>query len=149
MKNILVLLIFLLLSLNACKQADLQQQLEACHAELLEKSQEQEILQIETPLVHTVYLKIREDISPENLAGLIEGVKTLNQIQGVKHLKTGTFENLGDERALAEYGLVLQMEFQSEADYRSYQQDSIHLAFKKNAGPLLAGPPATYDFIKK
>lgn len=149
MKNTFIPLIFLLLSLSACKQADLQQELEACRAELLQKSREQDTLKIETPLVHTVYLKIREDISVENLAGLIEGIKTLNHIQGVKHLKTGTFEDLGDERALAEYGLVLQMEFQSETDYRSYQQDSIHLAFKKNAGPFLSGPPATYDFMKK
>lgn len=154
MKNTFKLLIFAILIFPACNQADLQQQLDACQLELNEKNELLEEAQKthdqdDPRLVHTVYLNVKDDITDQEKQELISGIKVLADIPGVYHFKTGTFRDLGDQRALSEYEVVLQMEFMGEKDYRKYQQDSVHLNFKKSVGHLLAAPPATHDFIEQ
>ncbi len=157
MKNTLSLFVFFVFTLSSCQQnATLQQELDQCQTELDQKTKElaQVLSQAETTktpevIVHTVYLKLKDNLAEEDISDLTAAVKTLKGIPQVKNLSSGTFKDLGDDRALKAYGYVLQMEFYSEADYNSYQQDSIHLAFKQIAGNYISGPPATHDFSKK
>lgn len=153
MKNIFKLFL-LLIVLTGCQQNALQEQLTACQQELSEKTLALEAIantsENEDPkLVHTVYLKVKDDISEADRSRLMEGIKTLASIPGVYHFKTGSFKDLGDKRALSDYEVALQMEFLDEEAYRRYQQDSVHIGFKKSVADLLAGPPATHDFVKQ
>ncbi|KAA3625519.1 MAG: Dabb family protein [Bacteroidetes bacterium] len=151
MKNIFNFFL-LLMVLAGCQQNNIQEQLAACQQELSEKTEALEAALNSSEsenlsLVHTVYLNVKDDISEADRSRLIEGIKTLASIPGVYNLKTGSFKDLGDKRALSEYEVVLQMEFLDEEAYRHYQQDSVHIGFKKSVADLLAGPPATHDFI--
>ena len=64
-------------------------------------------------------------------------------------LEVGPFEELGDTRALSQYGLFMQMSFANKAAYEVYQKHPTHLALRENTGQFMAGPPVTYDFMKK
>ena len=97
-------------------------------------------------LVHIVYFKMKEDASKE---GLIKEIKKLEGIEVLHNLEVGTFQDLGDKRAMSEFGIVMQMEFANETDYKTYQAHPIHLALKKAVGAYLAGPPVTYDYWEK
>lgn len=146
MKNILKATLFVCLIFSSCQQRDLRGQLEACQQELEKANREASLEKPEPKLAHTVYLDFKDDITKDDLEQLMTGIQTLGKIQGVFDLKIGTFKDLGDQRALSQYEVVLQMAFHDETSYRLYQKDSIHLAFKKSVGHLLSGPPATYDF---
>lgn len=97
-------------------------------------------------LIHVVYFKLKKDADVD---ALIAEIQKLESIEGVDNLEVGLFEDLGDTRALAEYGLVMQMDFKDKDAYKAYQAHPRHLALKENAKQYLAGPPATYDFIKR
>ena len=149
-------ILFTLMFMSACQPSGLQNKLASCQEELKETkaAYEEAQSQLQTSetdpkLVHTVYLNIKDDISAEDKNFLLSGIKSLSSIPGVNDFKSGTFKDLGDQRALSTYEVVLQMEFLDESAYQKYQQDSIHLAFKKRVGHLLAGPPATHDFIEQ
>lgn len=97
-------------------------------------------------LVHIVYFKLKEDASKD---GLIAEIKKLEGIDVLKNLEVGTFQDLGDKRAMSQFDVVMQMEFENETDYKIYQAHPIHLALKAAAGAYLAGPPVTYDYWEK
>ncbi len=103
----------------------------------------------ETSLVHEVYFNVKDDLTPAQIAQLHQDIFKLKDIPVVHNLVVGDFKNLNDPRALSDYEIKMSMEFIDEKEYLIYQAHPIHLALKKTAGDLLAGPPATYDFIKK
>ncbi|MFT4667812.1 MAG: hypothetical protein ACI8YQ_004523 [Polaribacter sp.] len=154
MKNILI--IFTIALLAACQQnAELPNRVSELELELrAAKSEIAEFSKAKTgrteSLAHLVYLDLKEDISGVEKKGLLEAIQELSKIPGVKHLKLGAFKNLNDPRALSSFELFFQMDFKDTADYKIYQRHEIHLALKKLAKGLLAGPPVTYDYeIKK
>ena len=157
MKNPFPFLLFALFIFSSCNQSnETQQSLDEYRVALAKKSEALDLaraeiqnLKADAPLVHTVYLTLKEGITQEELTTLIEGCKTLANIAAVKNFEVGTFKDLGDDRALSTYRLVIQMDFSNEEDYRKYQQDAIHQAFKEAAGPYLGAPPATHDFWKQ
>ena len=103
-------------------------------------------IESEGELVHVVMFKLK----PETDQGaLLREIKKLEEIEQVKDLEVGTFEDLGDKRALSDYDMTMTMSFDSKADYEIYQKHPIHLALKGYVTPMVAGPPATYDFLKK
>ena len=109
-------------------------------------STQSEIQQFDNaPLVHIVLLKVKENIESKKL---IEEIEKLNGIPGLVNLEVGTFKDLGDTRALSAYSVIIQMRFENEKDYQTYQQHPIHLALKENTKSYMAGPPSTYDYWK-
>ena len=126
---------------------DTKTKLIAAEQALAESSKPQAVANEDTyPLVHLVYFKVKSD---SDQVKLIEEINKLEGIEVLHDLEVGSFEDLGDQRALSDYQVVMQMSFKSEADYKTYQAHPIHLALKENAKSLLAGPPATYDYLKK
>lgn len=109
-------------------------------------SQLQTQIESEGELVHLVFFKVKSNADQK---AFVEAVKKLMAIKTVMDLEIGPFEDLGDDRALSEYTMLLQISFADKAAYENYQQHPIHLALKKNIGQYMDGPPATYDFIKK
>jgi stress responsive alpha/beta barrel protein len=97
------------------------------------------------PLVHIVLLKVKENVDSKKL---IEEIEKLNGIPGLINLEVGTFKDLGDTRALSAYSIIIQMRFENEKDYQTYQQHPIHLRLKENTKSYLASPPSTYDYWK-
>ncbi|MEM1322704.1 MAG: Dabb family protein [Bacteroidota bacterium] len=97
-------------------------------------------------LIHTVYFKLQPQLTEEQKAQLTSELKDLKKIEVIKGLRVGAFQDLGDARAMADYGMVMDMGFKSEADYQTYQAHPLHQALKKNVGQYLAGPPVTYDY---
>ncbi len=99
----------------------------------------------EGELVHIVFFDLKADA---NADALTAEIKKLEGIEVVKDLQVGPFENLGDQRALSDYDMMMEMSFDNKSDYRTYQAHPIHLALKESAKAFLAAPPATYDYIK-
>lgn len=146
MRYISYLLFLLLLG---CDNSALQQELEAAQTTI--KQLEQELKEVKTasveaPLVHLVLFKLKADADPNVM---LTELQKLEAISEVKELEIGPYEDLGDPRALSDYSLIMQMSFIDTAAYQTYQKHPIHLALKENIKPILAGPPATYDFIKQ
>lgn len=103
----------------------------------------------ESGFVHIVYLNLKDDLSNDQIDFLVKELKRLEEIENVLNFSVGTFEDLGDKRALDEYEIIMQMTFSDRATYDIYQQDPLHSEVKKATGSLLAGPPVTYDFIPR
>ncbi len=131
MKSYIYLFLFTAVLLSSCKVAD---------------SNIQRNTNLKAyPLVHMVYFKTKENA---DIKTLIKEIQKIEAIPVLKNLEVGTFKNLGDSRAMSEFGVFMQMRFANEADYQSYQNHPMHIALKKSAGPYLAGPPVTYDYIR-
>ncbi len=138
--------------MTSCQQSVNTDQVEKLNAELTNAKTELEntkaaLVKLQSsqnyPLVHLVYFDMKD---AQGMEGFINDLKKLKAIKEVKSLQIGHFKDLGDQRALSEFELVMQMGFNNEADYQSYQKHSIHLALKKKIAPYLAAPPTTYDF---
>lgn len=131
---------------NANLEAELditRHQLAATQAELAEL---QAVTNQEAALVHIVLFNLKPDADQQ---ALLAEIKKLEEIPFLKDLEVGPFENLGDDRALSDYEMIMQMSFADAEAYQAYQQHPIHLHLKELAGGFMEGPPATYDFIKK
>ncbi len=92
---------------------------------------------------HHVFFNVK---STESIKPLIEQIKTLSEIPEIHNLEYGTFYDLDDKRAMAEFEVFMQMRFKNKEDFLTYQSHPIHLAVKENCKNLLAAPPSTYDF---
>ena len=103
----------------------------------------------ETSLVHEVYFNLNDDLTPAQITQVHQTILQLKDIPVVHNLVIGDFKNLNDPRALSDYEIKISMEFIDEKEYSIYQAHPVHLALKKSIGDILAGPPVTYDFIKK
>lgn len=140
----------LILLLACSNNSAVEEKLQATEEELATAQEEIEQLQSqleqEGQLVHLVFFKLKPDADQETLVTEINKLKT---IQEVMDLEVGPFEDLSDPRALSDYSMVMSMEFKNAQAYEAYQQHPIHQALKANTIEYMAGPPATYDFVKK
>lgn len=149
MKTKIILVLLIMTFLASCSNPKLEKQL--LETELKLKETEALLAEAKSdtdenyPLVHVVYFKLKPDADK---AKLLEAINKLEEIEVVHELEVGTFEDLGDERALSDFQVVMSMAFANEADYKAYQTHEIHLALKAAAKEMLAAPPATYDYIR-
>ena len=97
-------------------------------------------------LVHLVWFKMDPELTAEQDAAFIAELRKLDDIGEVNDLEIGRFQELGDARAMSELDIVMSMGFDSEQDYRNYQDHPIHVKLKGDIGEYLAGPPVTYDY---
>lgn len=95
---------------------------------------------------HLVLLDLKDGLSTQERATVLDAIENLVNIKSVENLQFGFFKDLNDDRALKDFELIMQMEFQNPEQYKIYQAHPIHLELKKALGSLLAGPPVTYDF---
>lgn len=143
-------LIICLLTCLSCTNTSVQQELKIVKQELATAQEKINNLEAqiepEGELVHLVLFKVKSDADQ---TVLVSEVKKLETIEEVMDLEIGPFEDLGDERALSDYSMLMQMSFANKATYETYQKHPIHLALKEKLGQFMAGPPATYDYVKK
>ena len=143
-------LIICLLTCLSCTNTSVQQELKIVKQELATAQEKINNLEAqiepEGELVHLVLFKVKSDADQ---TVLVSEVKKLETIEEVMDLEIGPFEDLGDERALSDYSMLMQMSFANKATYETYQKHPIHLALKEKLGQFMAGPPATYDYMKK
>lgn len=99
------------------------------------------------PIVHMVFLNIKDDVMENDRKNFTGAIEALSEIPVVHNLSYGSYKDLRDPRSLKEYNILIQMQFASESDYLTYQNDPKHLALKQMGGLLLAGPPNTYHFV--
>jgi len=107
----------------------------------------QENLDKDYPIVHMVFLNIKDDVMENDRKNFIDAIEALSEINVVHNLSYGSYKDLRDPRSLKEYDMLIQMQFASERDYLIYQKEERHLALKQMGGLLLAGPPHTYHFV--
>ena len=149
MKNLSLLVTLFLLAFFSCRQAANTDEVTALKSKLAFAESQLEALKSpeKEQLVHVVYFKTKEGTESD----LIQAIKKLEAIEVMHELEVGAFEDLGDARAMSQFGVVMQMNFDNEVDYKTYQTHQIHLdlkAYIKNSGVLL-GPPVTYDYWTK
>ncbi len=144
------ILLFALLLLASCSDSAMKEELAnakekigALESELTELKAVQEKV---APLVHIVLFNLKPDADQ---AALITEIKKLEAIEEVQYLEVGPFENLGDDRALSDYELIMQMSFANHEAYQAYQKHPVHVELKETAKAYMGGPPATYDFVKE
>lgn len=114
--------------------------------QLAEKQKEIELLKQDEArkLIHIVYF----DLKPEaNKEVFIEALEKLGEIPVVDDLEIGQFKDLADKRALSEFEIMMQMEFDSEKEYTFYQEHPVHLELKSLAAKVVSAPPVTYDYV--
>lgn len=144
------LMIIALFVFASCSNTAMQEELIKLKAELnnanetIEELKEQ--IEPEGKLVHVVFLKVKPDA---DLDALVAEIKKLGDIEEVKDLEVGPFEDLGDDRALSEYNMMFEMSFDNADAYQAYQVHPTHLALRENTQSMMAGPPATYDYVKR
>ena len=142
-------LLMILIGLVSCSDANLQQELSETQEKLATAESKLAEAKSDTdenyPLVHVVYFKLKPNADKTKL---LEAIDKLEEIEVVQELEVGSFEDLGDKRAMSDYQVVMSMAFANEADYEVYQEHEIHLALKAVAKEMLAGPPATYDYLR-
>lgn len=144
------LILFALLIFASCSDTALKQELATTKADL--KTAQSNIatlkaqIEPEGELVHVVLFRLQPDADQ---AKLIAEVNKMKDIEGLMDLQVGPFKELGDKRAMSEYAMMMEMSFENEAAYQKYQAHPLHLALKENAKSLMAGPPATYDYLKQ
>ena len=148
MRNLLYLI--LLSFLLGCSNGAIQEALHKAEEELA--AAKNTIVELESQiepegqLVHIVFFQLKPEADQ---AALIAEIKKLEAIDVVKDLEVGPFEDLGDGRALSHYQIMMEMSFDDAAAYKRYQAHPIHLALKESSKAYLAGPPATYDYVKR
>lgn len=134
----------------SCSNSDAHKELQNLRVELAAaKSSITDLkaqIEPEGALVHMVFFKIKPAV---DINVLMVEFEKLNAIEVVKDLQAGPFEEVGDARALSDYAMMMEMSFDNIDAYKKYQEHPIHLALKEKIKPLMAGPPATYDYIKK
>lgn len=114
-----------------------------------EAQQEQAPALNQSQLVHLVWLKLKEDASDQDVDALFGEIKKLAAIEEVNGLEMGSFHDLGDARAMSDLDVVMQMRFDSQEDYQTYQAHPIHLQLKSDLVDYLSAPPVTYDYWSK
>lgn len=127
-------------------QKELKQTKEDLNKALAKIEQLKTHIEPEGHLVHLVFFKLKIGVKQ---TVLFQEIKKLEAIEVLKDLELGPFLYTGDDRALEEYDVLMEMSFDHLADYQTYQKHPIHLELKKALQPLLAGPPATFDYLKQ
>lgn len=151
MKNTIYILTLLLI-FTSCKTEDKSiTQLEELKTVLEAKNQELLDLKNNTgnnkgAIVHSVYFEIQDGLSSQQLSTFINKCKELKKIKEVNNFRIGSFEDLGDPRALFDFQLVMDMSFKNKRAYEIYQNHPIHLNLKESIGEYLKKGPRTYDF---
>lgn len=155
MKNTLIFTFLLTLGFFSCKQNADTELVDSLKSEITDLKAAVEQAQIEVKslqsdhakrLVHIVWLNTKGDV---DTAPLLNQIRTLAEIEEVHNLSIGTFQDLGDKRAMSDYEIIFSMGFDNEEAYQTYQAHDIHLKLKENIGQYLAGPPVTYDYWEK
>ena len=149
-----ILILFIVLIASCQQPADQNLQIEQLEAELERQSTLLDSLEAiqnrsAVELVHIVYLTLKSSEDEDLRTEVVSEIQKLGNIDVVRDLSIGAFEDLGDPRALSEFELVFQMGFSSAGDYKIYQEHPIHLALKAKLGEYLDGPPVTYDYKLK
>ena len=143
-------LLFSVLLLASCSNSALEKELAETKEKLAQTeaslATDKDDNDDENTLVHVVYFKLKPDADQVKL---IEEINKLKDIEVLNDLEIGLFEDLGDQRALSDYQLMMSMEFENEEDYKIYQAHELHLGLKEVVGEYLAGPPATYDYMEQ
>ncbi len=137
------------ISLVACGgECPMQQQLAQTKAELA--AVQQELSEIADPegsvLIHTIYLKTKEDLTAEQLDDLKDKMAGLATLPMLRSFHIGEPAATGDPRLNDDYNFVLHMSFSSEEDLAAYQKDESHLEARRSTKDYLAGPPVVYDY---
>lgn len=132
--------------LGSCSQKALEAELISTKKALSDAETKLTALETKGDLVHLVYFDLKE---AANINQFIIEIEKLREIEVIQSLEIGTFKDLGDQRALSEYELVMQMSFKDSAAYQVYQNHPIHLQLKAAAKAVLSAPPATYDFVRE
>lgn len=112
----------------------------------LETLRKSEINTTKTNLFHIVYFDLKENLTQKEMEDFTASIEELNKIKTIKAIKSGGYEDVGDPRAIDQYEYAMILEFETQQDFLSYQQDSIHLRIIADTKAFMAGPPATYDF---
>ena len=146
-RMIFCLIVTCLLSCNySAYQEELKQAEKDLQGALLTIDSLEQKIENEGDLVHLVFLKVKTDA---NEAALLDELKKLASIEEVKDFQTGPFEDLKDDRALSEYNWIMEMSFENIETYKKFQDHPIHISLKESTKPFMAGPPATYDYMKR
>jgi hypothetical protein len=114
--------------------------------EIIDSLQALLVAESKQKLVHVVYFKLKDDLLESDQKTIIDEIEKIEAIPVLSNLKVGKFQDLGDQRAMSDFGIVMQMDFENEEDYKAYQQHPIHLALKTAIVPYLGGAPVTYDY---
>lgn len=101
-----------------------------------------------TIIDHIVLLKVRPDVTEEDIKRLIDGANSLKAIPGVITITVGsTFveEWMSDRRDGVTHSISVRLE--SKDALKVYQDHQLHVKVKNECiVPILAAPPAALDY---
>jgi hypothetical protein len=100
----------------------------------------------EAAIEHLVFFSLKDGLSTKEIQSFKDLLKTLEDIEGVSEVEVNRRTDVGDSRAL-DYDLLMEIEFTSIANLKSYADHPYHLEVRDSLMPWLAAPPATFDVI--
>ncbi len=138
MKTQLIFSTLIFLLLLACQPTtDCEDQLLASKS-LLQKAKKA-LAEQEGDLIHTLYFSFRDTVSEKGKKSFEITLAALGEVDEVSGFSLGKVSTVEDPRHPFEFDVVVKMVFKSEEDLAAYQQDSTHLAVKKQLGKYLKG----------
>ena len=127
-------------SVKEAPYADLQLKYDSLHAMLLEQGPD------DGELVHTVFLKLKEDISGVDKRMIMDEIKKLGLIAEVHDIHVGLKAETDDDRFISAHDIYFWMVFENITDMQTYRTHPDHLSLKSYLKPYLVEAPAVYDY---
>lgn len=98
---------------------------------------------------HTVFFKLKPNLTAEERKSFVEQLKGLEAIEVVQNITAEERKNVGDEgRALTQFDVMMMVTLTNEAALKIYDTHEIHQNLKKAMANYLAGPPSSFDFVE-
>lgn len=97
-------------------------------------------------LVHTVLLKLKDNVSSERAKEVMELIETLSQIEEANGLFVASPADTPDPRAVQNYDFILQMAFNSIEELTTYSTNEYHLKVRSQIKNDLSATPLVFDY---
>ena len=86
--------------------------------------------------IHSVYIWLREDLTPKEKALFVAGLESLRTIDGVHHGYIGVPATTDRPVIERGYSYALVLAFEDQRAHDAYQVDPIHDRFRDECSPL-------------
>lgn len=97
-------------------------------------------------LTHTVFLKLKDGSTKEEIKVLKDAINALNEIDFLQNFHLGRIADTGDTRFISDHDVFFSFSVKDMTEMAAYQKHPIHVDLKAVAKKHIAAPPKVYDY---
>lgn len=98
-------------------------------------------------LRHIVFFKLKTTTTAEQYILLEDEIIKLENVEGVRAVEFGSYEDMADKRSIKGHQLIVQLEFENKESFNKYMESERRDQLKEVFRNHLAGMPKTYQYI--